>query len=224
MKVLVTRAAADASATAERLAAMGFEPVVAPLLRIVPRRAALPRAVDAVLVTSGNALSALPACLQSVPLYAVGDATAERARALGFADVHSAGGDAGDLAALVVPRVKGVVLLATGAGQGAALAMCLRAQGLRVIRRVVYAARPVTRLPDLAASALQSGGLHAVLFLSAATAQSFVRVLPRPLVPALGSVIAACIAEPAAEVVRPLPWRQVRVSLRPSLHHVLALL
>ena len=222
--VLVTRAVDDFAATAELLAVRGFEPIAAPLLRIVLRAPKLPAVVHAVLVTSGHALPALPPTLHATPLFAVGDATADRARLVGFADVHSAAGDAGDLAALVLSRVSGTALLATGAGQGGALSACLRRGGLGVVRRVVYEARPVARLPATAVAALGSGELHGIIFMSAATAQSFVGAIPRPLYPALGTVIAACISEQAATMLRPLPWRQVRVSLRPTLHHVLALL
>ena len=58
-------------------------------------------------VTSANALRALDrqgatATYCHLPLYAVGDRTAEVARELGFTRVRSAGGDFGDLVDLLV--------------------------------------------------------------------------------------------------------------------------
>lgn len=224
--VLVTRPEPGASETAAALEARGFMPVVAPMLTVRALPVRLPPAVGAVLVSSGNALPALPAALHGVALLAVGEATAARARAAGFRRVCSADGDAAALAALasrVLPP--GVpVLLATGAGQGAALAADLRGRGFPVHRRAVYAARPVRRLPPAARAALAGTGLRAVLFLSAETARAFVRALPAALRPALAEVDALAIGQPAAQAVMHLPWRSVRVSAKPTLEFMMAML
>lgn len=223
--VLVTRPAHEAAATAARLRAMDFQPIIAPLLRIEPRRLRLAAPPHAVLVTSGNALPALEEFMQT-PLLAVGDATAERARAAGFLRVKSAGGDAADLLDLVrtacPPRAR--LLLATGAGQGGALAAGLRAARFRVHRRVAYAAIPAATLPIAARAALCDGSLAAAMFLSAETARIFARLLPRDLYPLLTGIDALAIGQPAADALTLLPWRRVRVSLHPTLDQVLALL
>ncbi len=226
--VLVTRPGAEAGALAERLRGMGLTPVVAPLLRIesLPLRGS--GACAAVLVTSGNALPSLRemGVRMALPVLAVGDATAERARSAGFTDVSSAGGDAEDLLALVRRRFPAdtALLLATGRGQGAVLTAGLRAGGFRVHRRVAYAARPVGRLPDAAIGAIEGGGLRAALFLSAETARVFGRLLPVALRPELAGIEALAIGQPAADALALLPWRRVRVSLGPTLDQVLALL
>jgi len=224
--VLLTRPEASADATAARIAALGLTPVVAPFLRIEPRPLARLSSADAVLVTSGNALPALPAALHDLPLLAVGAATAERAREAGFRDVRSADGDAAALAVLaarvLLPGAR--VLLAVGAGQGGSLAAALRESGFRVQRRTAYASHPVRDFPRTAQAALQAGALRAALFLSAETAHAFARLLPVPLRPSLGTVDALAIGEPAAAALRPLPWRQVRVSASPTLDGILALL
>ncbi len=222
--ILITRPEAEAGSLADRLRGMGFAPVLAPLLRVMPRPFAAPPGIDALLVTSGNALLALAGVV--APLLAVGDATAERARAAGFADVSSAGGDADDLLALARRRLPpgAALLLATGRGQGGTLAAGLRAAGFRVHRRVAYSTRPVPRLPQAARAAIVERRLRAALFLSAETARTFGRVLPPVLRPALGTIEALAIGQPAADALSLLPWRRVRVSLGPTLDQVLALL
>jgi uroporphyrinogen-III synthase len=182
--------------------------------------------VQAVLVTSGNALPPLPAGLHGLPLLAVGDATAMRARAAGFTKVCSADGDAAALAALAAQMLPPgtALLLATGAGQGESLAADLRHRGFRVHRRAVYAARPARGLPATARHALTDASLKAAMFLSADTARAFVRALPDGLHPALAGVEALAIGQPAAEVLLHLPWRGVRVSAKPTLASVMALL
>lgn len=228
-EVLITRPAAEAEATAARIASMGFVPVVAPMLRVRFLELAWPERFDGFLVTSGNGVESLRGFARggcSIPLFAVGDATAARAREMGFERVHSAGRDAAGLAELVrrhCPKDM-VMLFVTGAGQGQALTTSLRAEGFRVFRRVGYAARPVGRLPAAAAAALGGGRMRAALFLSAETARAFVRVLPESLHGTLQAVDALAIGAAAADALAPLPWRQVRVPLSPTLEQVLALL
>ena len=223
--VLITRPAADAARTADRVQALGWTPVLAPLLTVTTRPFAHPARIGAILVTSGNALHAL-AGLEGTPLLAVGDATAARARAAGFMAVSSAGGDASDLVSLARQRcLPGTsLLLACSAGQGRDLVQELRQAGFRVHRRVAYATRAVPSLPETAARALGDGVLRAALFLSAETARAFVDVLPDALRPALQGIDAFAIGRPAAVILASLPWRHVRVSLTPTLDELLTLL
>jgi len=224
--VLVTRPEPGASETAQRLLALSYHPIIAPLLRVRRLEPALPPNVGAVLVTSGNAVPCLPASLHRTPLLAVGNATAGRARAAGFAQVHSADGDAAALAELARQACRpGVaLLLATARQQGGLLAAALRTAGFVVHRRVVYAAKPVERLPPPAVQALQHGSLAAALFLSAETARAFARLLPQQLLPALAEVEALAIGQSTAEALRFLPWRRVRVSAKPTQDSILAML
>jgi uroporphyrinogen-III synthase len=228
--ILITRPDAGGEATARRVAAMGFTPVLAPLLTVRMLGLSLPPATSfqAVLATSANAIPSLPASLHATPFLAVGDATADRARQAGFAVVRSAGRDAAALAALVAeacdPRA-GSLLLASGRGQGLALAARLRDAGFRVLRRAVYAAVPATSLPDNAVAALRAKSVRAALFFSPATARVFVRLLPASLCPAsLSDIDAIAISREAEAALAPLPWRRIRVASEPNQDRLLALL
>src|SRR5579864_2856662 len=72
--VLITRPEPGASDTAARVAALGFRPVIAPLLEIRELRTLLPPSgrVQAVLAASSNAIPPLPASHRHLPLFAVG--------------------------------------------------------------------------------------------------------------------------------------------------------
>ncbi len=208
---------------------LGWSPVSAPCLVTEPRPTRLPPPgrLAAILITSGQAVAALPASHHRVKLFSVGAATAAKARAAGFADAHSADGDAAALAALVKARLDptaGTLLLASGAGQGLGLARELRAAGFHVIRRVVYAARPAAALPPYALAALAGGQVCAAMFFSARTARVFARLLPAALRPRLAGAEALAIGAEAAEVLRRLPWRAVRVAVRPTQDEMFALL
>ncbi len=230
-RVLITRPPPGAERTEAMLAARGLRGVIAPFLVITPLAASPndPGAgdVQAILVTSANAIPALPSRLFHVPLLAVGDATAACARDAGFASFASADGDAAALAALTAARcdpAAGPLLLATGRGHGAALAADLRARGFTVAVRTVYASDPVRHFPDLAAATLAEGRLRAALFFSAAAARAFAATLPRAIRPALAAVDALAIADAAARPIAPLPWRAVRAALHPTQDELLALL
>lgn len=228
--VLVTRPEPGASATGAKLTARGFTPILAPLFRIRTHRARLPdpATVQAALVTSANALPGLPAAYHRVPLCAVGDATAAKARALGFVKVASAAGDALALAALVrgICHPKGgALLLASGARQGGPLAASLRKEGFSVLRRTLYSADPVMRLPGAARLALIEEQIAIALFFSTETAMTFARLITDAgLAASLAPVTALAIAERAADVLRRLPFRAVRVALRPNEEALIAML
>ena len=224
--VLITRPQPDASETAERVRGLGFVPVVAPVLAVEARDVAAAGRYDAVVVTSRNAVGSLPARLRGLPLLAVGSATAARARAAGFGTVLDAEGDAEALAGLALARlVAGSrVLFAHGAGQGDGLAAALQCGGFAVERRVAYAVSAAAELPEAARRALQRGDLRSAMFLSAETARAFVRLLPTGLRPHLERVEAVAIGAMAADVLALLPWHRVRVSVKPTLDEVLALI
>ena len=110
MRALVTRPREESENLAAALAARGVEALVEPLIEIhcrAPGGMDLAR-VQAVLCTSANGVRALARATgeRGIPLLAVGDATAARARAEGFRRVESAGGDVGDLAHLATARLR----------------------------------------------------------------------------------------------------------------------
>lgn len=228
--MLVTRPEPGAAQTASRVAALGYSPVVAPLLTIRPLPADLPEpaGLQAILVSSGSAVDALPPSFRRLPLLAVGDATAERARRAGYAPVDSASGNAASLANLVARRCdrRGApLLMAVGRAQGAGLESALLQVGFRVERREVYTAEPTELLPDAAQRALAAQELRAALFFSAETARAFVGLVRNAqLDDQLHDVDALAISNGAAEALAPLRWRRVRAALHPNQDELLALL
>ena len=228
--VLITRPSGGAAETARRVAALGLRPILAPVLEIAPLRARLPSParLQAIVITSANALPALSAAYHGLPLLAVGDVSVARARAAGFLDVHSAAGDVQALVSLVLARCDPAgapLLLAAGKDRTVDAAPALQARGFTVIRRSVYAAAPVAALPAAARVALDEHTVRAALFFSPATARAFVRLLLAAL-PAdcVAGVDALAISRATETALAPLPWQRIRVASRPNQDELLALL
>jgi uroporphyrinogen-III synthase len=227
--VLVTRPEPGATETAVRLDALGFDPVLAPAIRIRVLKANLPPSaqIAAVLVTSGQAIAAIPGGYRGARVFTVGDATAARARHAGFSNVVSAAGDATDLLGTVCGAVapNATLLLVTGQGLGHSLAASLRAAGFAVIRRSVYAPLPVRRLPAPALCALRSGRLRAAMFFSTDSATRFTSMIQHAaLHDSVVNTDAVAISRPAAMALEGLPWRRILVAARPDQDTMLALL
>ncbi len=209
---------------------MGWRPVIAPMLRVIPAAADLPdpAGVQALLITSGNAIPHIAGSFRGVRLLAVGDSTAERARRAGFTTVISAGADAAALAVLARSSCNpeaGPLLLAGAAGEGEPLATALRQAGFDVLRHAVYEAQPVADLPPDAIADLGGNRIAAGMFYSPATARAFLAAFMRACpVEMVFTVEALAISEEAASALAPLPWRRIRVARRPTQDELLALL
>lgn len=99
--IVVTRTRPDADVLAEKLASLGYEPLIEPMLSVRPTHAPSPHdpvCTEGLVVTSAQALrhmnsGVVRAMLRGKPVYAVGAKTAALARKLGWPVVHDGGGD-----------------------------------------------------------------------------------------------------------------------------------
>ncbi|WP_165585435.1 uroporphyrinogen-III synthase [Roseococcus sp. SYP-B2431] len=223
--VLITRPEPGAAETAARVRALGWRPVLAPALVLAPRPFRPTRA-QALLLTSRAAARALTPW--DIPVVAVGEATAEAARARGFSEVRAADGDAAAMTAFCAAHLDpaaGPLLLAVGEGYSVELAAALRARGFRVTRRLAYAAAESADFPAEAAAALRNREVSHALFFSPRSAGCSVRALTASgLSEALRGIEAIAIAPRVAAVLDGLPWCSVRTARRPDQDHILELL
>jgi uroporphyrinogen-III synthase len=181
MRVLVTRSRDDAERTARALATRGHEACLAPVTRIVPTGDPAPAGglYDAVIVTSAHGADALAGLEdRRSPVFAVGERTAEAARAAGFAQVVAAEGDAASLSRLIRRSLQpGPTLLhVTARHRKDEPAASLRAAGFTVLQWEAYEARAVETLPEAACEALRTGQIGAALHYSRRSADLVVRL------------------------------------------------
>jgi uroporphyrinogen-III synthase len=228
MTILVTRPQPDNERTGASLRARGFDVLLAPMLRFepVPLRQGAGADYGAVIVTSANALRAVETQLAGsgvldLPLFAVGDRTADAAREAGFRTVVSAGGDAGDLRDLVQARAKELgkrpLLYLAAADLSRDLAGELGEHGFTVVTQTTYQMAPASELPSDALDAIADNRVEAVLHYSARSAKAFVEA-----VRAAGVEISAlalpqcCISATVAAILRDAGATRVTVASSPD--------
>lgn len=232
MRVLVTRPREDATTLVAALEARGHAVMLEPLLTIQPRQEIdWPQgheAAQALLVTSANGVRAFAEAdaRRNLPVFAVGDASAAAARALGFARVESAGGDVTDLAELVQARLDpaGGPLLHPAASKLAGdLQGGLAAAGFTVLRVVLYDALAAGELSVACRQALAEGLIDLVTFFSPRTAAGFVSlVAAAKMSQACRRVTAVCLSPAVAGRISAVPWAAVAVAARPEQDSLLA--
>ena len=225
MRLLLTRPQPDAQRTAAALRERGHSVVIVPLLRIEAVSSAEIGAGPwaAILITSANAAHAIAGhehkkVLAMLPVFAVGERSAQAMRETGFADVSSADGGVGDLARLVGERMTpgASLLYLAGAERSGDLAAKLAQQNLAVHTVVVYRAVAVTDLPPAAANALGQN-VEGVLHFSRRAAEAYVNAARR--IGMLDSALSPahfCLSAQIAEPLAQAGAAAVHVASRPA--------
>ena len=224
MNLLLTRPLEDSRRFARRLSACGVATEIAPLLAI--RRTGWGEVAagrfQAVLLTSANGARAFAEATEerACPVLAVGDATARAARGAGFADVASASGDVGALAALARASLKpegGPLLHVAGSVVAGDLGRLLGEAGFTVERLAAYRAEAATALPAVAADGLRAGRFDGAVFFSPRTAATFARLSAGAgLASSTAGLEAFCLSQPVADALAAADWRARRVPPRPE--------
>ena len=230
MRILVTRPAEDGAQIALRLAEMGHQAVMAPLLavRFHPGPSLELGDVQAILATSANGVRALAqrSGVREIPLFAVGPQTALAAERAGFLRVRNAAGDAAVLAEKTrhwAHPEAGVLLHAASAEGGSQLAETLSGQGFTVRREILYQVDVVTELPAEVILAIEQGALDAALFFSPRSARVFADCATRAAL-SMAELIAICISQHTAKELEQLNFSSIKVASAPNQDALLACL
>jgi len=161
--------------------------------------------------TSRNGVAAFVALSddRALPVFTVGDATAQAAQAAGFNEVRSAGGALGDLADLLAAAAPGAVL-APGALEPAGDLSAL------LVGRVEVRALPVYEAVTTGSAA--PGDFDAVLVHSPRGGQALAELVP------IAGTVAVAISEAAAAPLGGLSDLRIRIAARPDEAAMLAAL
>jgi uroporphyrinogen-III synthase len=237
MAVLVTRPHPDNEATAAVLRARGFEVLLAPMLRFEAQafqddfdlKDDADARYGAVIVTSANALRGFeqhPAGqrLLKLPLFAVGEHTADAARRAGFDKVVAANGDVVGLREAVLASVKakqvkkaGTLLYLAGADLARDLAGDLGERGFTVVTHTTYRMIPVSELPRTISDGFAANQVEAVLHYSRRSARAFLEATRTAGVEISALAIPqCCISDAVTSIVRDAGATQVLTASKPD--------
>lgn len=234
MRLLVTRPQPDAARTADALRRHGHEVMLAPLL--APETVAHPPFANAeayagILVTSANALRALDAeeiaALAGRPLLAVGEATAEAARACGFGDVAAAGGDAVSLADEALTRFAGAtrpLLYLAAADRARDLETMPALRGVAIETVVIYRMHKAQAFADDIRAALAAGRIDGVLHYSRRTAEAYLDCAVAGGIEAAAlAPVQYCLSPAIGEVLSSASAEDVRIAEAPREESLISL-
>ena len=219
MRVLVTRPARGAEATARALRRRGHDAILLPLTEPHSLPVSWPESRPAALIaTSAEAFVALggnavAADIPSLPVYCVGRATAAAAADAGFKDCRIGPGDAAGLAAMIMQDRHGggaPLLYLAGTPRLPTLETILKAADVPLEVVEVYRMQPV--LPGDLAGRLADLQPKAVLFYSREAVRLFFEALSEP--PAIPCDI-FCLS-PAIAAAVPKEMGRLHVALRPE--------
>lgn len=234
MRLLVTRPEPDALKLGAILEEAGHEAAVEPLLSVSFEGEAIDvDGAQALVATSRNALRALkasPALAQArrLPLFAVGKATADEARALGFEMVVTGAGTAAELVAHLVSALDpaaGLIVHLAGDALATDLKGELEAHGFRVVQPVVYRMVPATALSEETVEQLATGEIDGVILMSPRTAATYATLIRRHgLTAAIRPLPHFCLSAAVARRLVPLGAVVAQIPETPRLEEVLALI
>ena len=231
MRLVLTRPQDDSERSALTLRARGHDVLVAPLMRIETVAADLRPHWGAIVITSANAAAAianhpLRAQLTGLPVYAVGKRSADAARAAGFTDVTSAGGDLRDLILMIAehrPDKHAPLLYLAGEDRAGDLIGDLAVHGIAAELAVVYRAITVPFPPALIA-ALQAGQVDGVLHFSRRSADNYLDGAKKAGIDAQAlNVRHFCLSPQIAEPLVAAGAAKVAVAKRPDEAALIAL-
>lgn len=227
MTILITRPVEDAAETARMAEALGFTPLIAPVMAVHDVDATLPDPAlyKAILFSSANGVRSFErrmtrTAYAHLPVFAVGEHTALVARNAGFTTVHCGSGTMASLIPVIQRELNVPARL-----------LHLRGRDRREDPRhylalndgwafddvILYETRGVDRFDPAVMSALRSGAVQAVMLYSAKSAECFVAALHRDWPDAsLPGTKALCLADSVVESAGQLNWAEILVSRSPD--------
>lgn len=235
MHFLVTRPLDDARELQAELEALGHHATLAPMMQLslTPRHDLDIRSFAGLILTSRNALRSLaatqlsPADLSTV-VYAVGPATAEHARDLGFQTVIQGSGTGEDLTSLIADTCSGdqrPLLYLTGQMLAFDCQAALTAKGFKVQRQIVYQTKAAQSLPEQVLDRLRNGGIDAVIVMAPRSAATYSALMEQNGLAGVARKLPTfCLSEKVARSLSFWPSDTLFIASHPNTEEMLALI
>jgi len=235
MRVLVTRPQHSGERTAKRLRELGHEPILLPLSQPVHDANAALRGLSmtegSIAITSAEAIRALTmhtaelAVHLARPVFAVGDATAEEARAIGFTSVTASGGSGTELAETIAKEAGGPVFYLAGSPRAKTFEKRARQVGLRITVAECYRMEPTSIAPQTLETIFTHQRPNVILLYSRQTAENFFRTAEAQMrSDRTDGIRLLCLSKAVAEVVPVSLQGAVSIANMPEERSLLSLL
>ncbi len=230
--ILLTRPRAASERTAELLRHRGFACVIEPLLMIEHTHAPRPEGVfGAVWITSSSAADLLKSPDQDIsdlfplPCFCRGVGTGEAAQEAGFQNIHKGASDV-DLARQTLDALKGKamsILYICGEIVDQKAQTLLRENGLALRKWPLYRAATLSDFSPETKARFVRGDFAALSAFSRRSAQTLVSLIEKNnLTSSCAAIIAIGLSQAAADVLKKLPWKELRVAAKPEEEEILA--
>jgi len=226
-RALVIRQEEEALPLAKALIAKGVEPYLCPLFK--PHFLPFPPLENpqGLIITSKNALRALEGReeLKKLPLYVVGDKTAEFAKKLGFETVASASGTSKELTSLILhkaSRHQGILWHLSGEVVRGNMVETLQTQGFDAKRHIVYQIKEIDNFSSSLVTDLQAQRISHIFFFSPRSTTLFINLLKKNGLETMTLLMTSlCLSQNVVEKALSLDWKEVWVSPKPTLQDMI---
>ncbi|MEM8797652.1 MAG: uroporphyrinogen-III synthase [Pseudomonadota bacterium] len=231
MRLLVTRPQPEAAKSAAALEDLGHDVLVDPVLEVSYSSQSIDFPLEtSIAVTSGNGVRALTkltttAQERRIPVYAVGDKTADLAKEAGFETVESASGTVDDLVRLLGEVQPAAIVYVCGRDRKGRLEDKLAERGIRVTVAERYQADKSKGLRSETVEALSKGTIDGILLYSQRSAEIFLEHLKSENISHSTKLVRHfCLAPSIATLLSASDKDEVFVAARPEEHALFELL
>lgn len=218
MRLLLTRPQEDSEKLAQQLRKHGIDSIISPVLEIKYLDQSLKQvtSTDAIFISSRHAIAQADETIKHVPLYTVGESTANFARQQGFSDVRMAGGTLAEAAAGLKNNTDIQSLLYLR-GRDISESLIALLPHITVNERITYQASAVNSMKPEAFTALKEKNVQGVIFYSARTARIFAQMATESEIKSLlVPLFAFCLSEQIRGSLTKDLWRDVIVAEQPD--------
>ncbi|MEH6629316.1 MAG: uroporphyrinogen-III synthase [Halopseudomonas aestusnigri] len=232
IKHIVTRPTVDQEPFISELKAVGREIVLSPVFDIhfFQGDALNFSNVQAILITSANGVRAI--CQRSndfnLPVYCVGDSSAQTARDVGFENVFSANGDVADLAELINSNLsshEGRLLHPAASKLAGDLGGLLSEKGFHYQREILYEAKALESLNFNIIDQIKYNEIKEISFFSPRSSKIFLKLIKRAEIEKeLIECRAYCLSSAVAKHLEPIDGMEVKISDHPTRQSLLKLI
>lgn len=182
---------------------------------------------QALIITSKNAIRAVKEYeyLKKIPLYVVGDKTAELAKQAGFVNIESASGTNQELMNLIMKKAKrdkGILWHLSGEKVKGNMIELLNTAGFQAKREIVYSIEDAKDLPSSLCLQLKNQIISHVIFCSSRTTTVFINLLKKTMIEkSTCQMISLCLSEDIGKIALSLNWKKLWISPKPNINELM---